>query len=52
MCCQAAGDTDNYQIVMSQGNMTPVQKANLLGTAVHGVEPFRFARDSLFRHLL
>jgi hypothetical protein len=36
MCCQSVSDVDNYQVMLRQPNMTPIQKANMLGTAVHG----------------
>jgi len=43
MFCQAASDADNYEVTLNQ-NMTPLQKANALGTAVH-VDYWFFQRD-------
>lgn len=45
MCCQCAGDTDNYEVSLKQKEMTPLQKANVLGTALH-VDNWFFQRDA------
>mmetsp|Transcript_79153 Transcript_79153/g.109968 ORF Transcript_79153/g.109968 Transcript_79153/m.109968 type:complete len:375 (-) Transcript_79153:51-1175(-) len=51
MCCQVAGDVDNYQVVLGQPNMTPIQKANVLGTAIH-VDYWFFQRDVRPIHII